>query len=354
MVNKMKIKNIEIKAKDAIIKSFQDIPFVRINSVEVEPDFRNINPDIDIRLQSADKDLFLIAEIKNNGEPRCARQAVSEILSYIKNTGSDYGIFIAPYISSKAAAICQAAGVGYIDLAGNCYISFERIYIHKEGKPNPFKRKRYLRTLFSPKAERILRVLITAGPKEWKVKELAVEADVSLGQVSNVKKLLADQEWIDEKTVGFSLNDPLSLIGEWLENYQFQRNDVLYFYTMSGISEFEFKLGEFCKRENIRYALTGFSGSTRYAPAVRYQRAAAYVEQDFEKMIESIDIKAVDSGANVLLLKPYDEGVFYGKQEQNGSIIVSAVQNYLDLSSFRGRGQEAAEKLLEKAVLKKW
>ena len=111
---------------------------------------------------------------------------------------------------------------------------------------------------------------------------------------------------------------------------------------------------EFCKRENIRYALTGFSGSTRYAPAVRYQRAAAYVEQDFEKMIESIDIKAVDSGANVLLLKPYDEGVFYGKQEQNGSIIVLAVQNYLDLSSFRGRGQEAAEKLLEKAVLKKW
>jgi len=350
----MKIDNIDFKAKETINTCFEDIPFVRITNVESWSGSESIQPNMGITLQSENKDFNVVVEIKNNGEPRYARQAVNEINLYSQNYKSDYGIFIAPYISPKAAEICKKAGVGHIDLAGNCYISFENIYIQIEGKPNPFKRKKYLRSLFSPKAERVLRVLLTNGQKDWKVEELALEANISLGQVSNVKKLLADQEWIVEKRIGFSLKEPELLLKEWSKNYSYQQNEVLSFYTLLGTSDFEFKLGEVCQRDNIRYALTGFSGSSRYAPAVRYQRATAYVENNFDKIIEPLEIKPVDSGANVLLLKPYDEGVFYGTQEQNGTKIVSAVQNYLDVCDMRGRGQEAAEKLLEEVVLKLW
>ena len=350
----VKIDNFEIKAKDALVKCFQDIPFLDIINVDVEPKLEDIKPDIRFALQLQEKVRYILVELKNNGEPRYARQAVNQILRYLRESQSDYGVFIAPYISPRAAAICQEEDVGYIDLAGNCHISFETIYIHKEGKSNPFTRKRYLRSLFSPKAERILRVLLVAGPKEWKVEELALEAGVSLGQVSNVKKLLADQEWIDVKAVGFSLIDPFSLLEEWSQNYKYRRNKVMNFYSMLSAAEFEYKLAEICHREKIRYGLTGFSGSARYAPAVRYQRVMAYVQDEIDELTETLEIKPVDSGANVMLLKPYDDGVFYGTQDLEGSMVVSPVQNYLDLRSFRGRGEEAAEILLEKVIQKSW
>ena len=350
----MKIDNLQVKAKDALLECLQDIPFLEVNEVNLDPNLGDVRPDIRIALQLREEIRFIIAEVKNNGEPRYARQAVNQILRYRRESQRYYGISIAPYISPRAAMICRAEDIGYLDLAGNCHIALDSIYIHKEGEPNPFTRKRYLRSLFSPKAERVLRALLTSGPKDWKVKELGVEAGVSLGQVANVKKLLAEQEWIDSKPVGFSLSDPLSLLEEWSQNYNYRRNKAFNFYSMLGVTEFEYRFAEICQREKIRYGLTGFSGSARYAPAVRYQRVMAYVQDEIAELTEALEIKPVDSGANVMFLQPYDEGVFYGTQDREGSMVVSPIQIYLDLCSFRGRGEEAAQVLLDRVIQKSW
>jgi hypothetical protein len=352
--NIVKINDLEMEAKDAIIQCVQEIPFLddTIFSPVTKQNESRSGLRIDMKLINEDR--CIIAEVKNNGEPRYARQAVNQILRYLRESQSDYGVFIAPYISPRAAAICQEEGIGYVDLAGNCHISFEKIYIHKEGKQNPYTRKRYLRSLFSPKAERILRVLLTSSLKEWKVEELANEANVSFGQVSNVKKLLADQEWIDSKAIGFSLSDPKSLLEEWSHNYKYKRNMILNFYTLLSPSEFESSLHEVSQQENIRYGLTSFSGSFRYAPAVRHQRVMAYVQGEVDILTARLEMKHVDSGANVLLLRPYDAGVFYGLQLLEDSMVVSPVQIYLDLQSSRGRGEEAADILLERVIRKTW
>jgi len=345
----------KVKAKDMILKCFQEIPFLEINSVDIEPNLGGMRPDLRISLQYQGKVLYIVAELENNGEPRYAHQAVNQIFRYLQEARGDYGVFIAPYISSRSAEICREENVGYVDLAGNCHISFGNIYIHKEGTPNPFTRKRYLRSLFSPKSERVLRVLLTSGPKKWKMEELAREANVSMGQVFNVKKLLADQEWIDDtRPIGFSLIDPFALLDEWSRSYNYRRNEVLNYYTLSGIGEFEYRLGEVCQEKNILYGLTGFSGSARYVPVVRYQRVMAYVQDGFDELANTIGIKTVDSGANVTLLKPYDEGVFYGSEERNDDWVVSPVQIYLDLQGYRGRGEEAAEALRIEVIHKLW
>jgi hypothetical protein len=74
--------------------------------------------------------------------------------------------------------------------SGNCLLTFDQVFVSKEGKPNPFVRKRDLRSLYSPKAERMLRVLLSAPGRWWKAQPLARESGVSLGQGFNVKKLL--------------------------------------------------------------------------------------------------------------------------------------------------------------------
>jgi hypothetical protein len=353
-VSTVKIRGFEQKARDALVECVQDVPFLKVDPDAAEPKADETRPDIRIALQLNGDPKYIIAEAKNNGEPRYARQAANQLLRYSRAFPNEYGVFIAPYISPRSAAICREANIGYVDLAGNCHLSFGQIYVHKEGRPNPFTRRRYLRSLYSPKAERVLRVLLTSGPKEWKVEELANKADVSLGLVSNVKKKLDDQEWIAAESIGFALTDPFALLEEWAQNYNYRRNQVQEFYAMQSVSDFEYELGQVCQREGISYGLTGLSGAARFAPVVRYQRAMAYVDEDLQHLTSRLGIKPVSSGSNVTLLSPYDEGVFYASEELDGSLVVSPVQVYLDLMSYRGRGQEAAEAVRDRVIEAIW
>ena len=47
-------------------------------------------------------------------------------------------------------------------------------------------------------------------------------------------------------------------------------------------------------------------------------------------------------------------GVYYGAKDIDGVRVVSPVQVYLDLRGFRGRGEEAAVKLLDEVIRPRW
>lgn len=350
----MKIERLEQSAEKALLTCLKDIPFLQVRQPKRAAVKNGHQPDLLAKVKLPDREQTLIAEVKSSGQPRLAREAVNQLLRYRESLPDAYGVFIAPYISSQAAAICTQEGVGYVDLAGNCHLSFGQVYIEKEGKPNPFAQKRDLRSLYSPKAARVLRVLLTDPRRPWKVQALAAEAQVSLGQVANVKKLLTDREWLRTEQDGFRLREPAVLLTEWSENYSYRRNQVHDYYSLRTIEDIEAELGAVCRREGVPYALTGFSGAARFAPAVRYQRVMAYVQDDRETVISRLQLKVVSSGANVSLLTPYDEGVFYAARDCEGIRVVSPIQLYLDLHGFRGRGEEAASVLLEEVITPQW
>lgn len=351
---KMSSEALNKMAEQALEACLSKVPFLRIKEMRREPESREIRPDLLVKLALPEGELYLLIEFKANGQPRFARQAVNELLRYRGRYPKSYGVFMAPYISPRAAEICAQEDIGYIDLAGNCRLSFARVYIEQEGKPNIFARRRELRSLYSPRAERILRVLLNDPRRAWKVAGLADEAQVSLGQVSNVKRLLTDREWVQAEEDGFVLVEPDQLLSEWVQNYSFRRNPVEDFYSLKSVAEIESALQDICGRKGIRYALTGFSGAARFAPAVRYQRAMAYVEETREDLVSMLGLRRVSSGANLTILSPYDEGIFYGSRRIDGVEIASPVQIYLDLSAFRGRGEEAAQALLEQVIRPGW
>jgi len=61
----------------------------------------------------------------------------------------------------------------------------------------------------------------------------------------------------------------------------------------------------------------------------------------------------VETGGNVSIVLPYDEGVFYGVSQVGGVKIVSKVQLYVDLFNYPARGEEAAEMML-RALENQW
>lgn len=338
---------IETKAKEALLAVLEKVPFLEVKSAEQEVS----GADILVNLAIGERDQSLVVEVKSNGQPRLAREAVNQLLRYRNAFPNSYFVFMAPYISPQAAEICRKDGVGYLDFAGNCYLSFGQVYIEQSGKPNPFRTRRDLVSLFSPKSSRVLRVLLSNPGRVWKTQELASEARVSLGQVSNVKKLLLDREWITKQD-GFSLTEPWTLLDEWAKAYTYKKNEVRNYYSLQSIPDIESDLAKVCRENNLEYALTGFSGAARFAPAVRYTRAMAYVYAI--RVPSLLNLKEVESGANIMLLYPHDEGVFYGTQVIDDTRIVSPVQIYLDLKAYKGRGEEAAEVLLRDVIKPKW
>jgi len=99
-------------------------------------------------------------------------------------------------------------------------------------------------------------------------------------------------------------------------------------------------------RLRARYALTLFAGARHRAPFVRHPAVHAYVEGDPGSIAQELDVRPNDSG-NLVLIRPRDEGVFFGAQDCDGVRVASDVQLYVDLSSFEARGREQAEHLLD-------
>jgi len=126
------------------------------------------------------------------------------------------------------------------------------------------------------------------------------------------------------------------------------------YYSMQKPAQLERALAAACAGRQVRYALTSFSAAERMASMVRYQRVFAYVADAVDELTRELGLKGVPSGANVTILEPYDEGVFYGTRAFDNIQAVSPIQAYLDLFSNKGRGEEAAEALLREVIRPRW
>jgi hypothetical protein len=320
---------------------------------------QEIKPDLVIKAETKEKEKYLIVlEVKSAGQPQYARMAAYQLQSIRSNRGNVYGVFGAPFVSEESRRICQEAGIGYLDLAGNCLLRFDNVYISVEGKPNPYPSTRPLKSIFATKSTRALRVLLCNPKRDWFVKDLAKEANISLGQASNLKKRLLEFEFIkeidNEKAVKFRVSNPEVLLNRWAEYYSYRANRTRNYYSLDDVKAIEKKLSDYCETKKIRYAYTLTSGASLVAPFLRYKRVFIYLSNSIEKVALALGWKEVPSGPNITILEPYDEGVFYGLQEINGMKVVSDAQLYLDLKGYKERGEEAAQFLLENRLRKQW
>lgn len=360
MVKQMKIVkqyskgDAETEAKKSLKSFFSGIPFVKLKESKTNVRIGNKVIDIVVSALVSGKPAKFIVEVKTQAEPRFVRMAAAQIKSYLQNYKNSYGILVAPYLSDSSRQICKESGVGCIDLAGNAFLSFRNIFIDKGGIANPFSAARVSRSVFSPKSSRILRALFSEPSRRWNVENISQETGVSVGLTSRVKQALLAEEWIKEEGRRFFLVKLEEVLEQWVKNYSYEKNRLFSFY--SGLTEEQLvaAIKKECDRKNYRYGLALFSGAKKAAPFVRFLRFFSYIDGNIEEIANALQLKKVESGANVSLLQPYDDGIFYGLQDINGVCVVSDIQLYLDLKSYRGRGEEAAQAIFEQRIKPKW
>jgi hypothetical protein len=348
----LKQNQLEEKGLKVLRDCFSLIPNFEVIDTEILQN--QTSPDLQILLKVNDSEKVIYLELKSLGTPKRVREAVNQLLIIQNNDPDSYGIVITPFISKRSAEICKQAGIGYIDLSGNCWISFDTIFLSRENMPNRYPTETSLSSLYAPKTERVLRVLLTFPFKNWKTTDLAEEADISLGMITHIRRRLEEEEWAEKQEVGFILSQPESLLEDWASQYDFELNKQYNFYTMKPLSEIETQIHEICTGANINEAVTGFSAANRLAPMVKGQKSTIYISQDISEVAEQAGLKSVDTGENITLIQPYDAGVLWDKRSVQGVLIATPVQIYLDLKQMRGRGDEAADFLFQEVIRKQW
>jgi hypothetical protein len=314
---------------------------------------RNQAADLRITFRLGEQEHSLVLEVCSLGQPRQIRAAVTRLIELRKEFLGAYPMAAAVYIGPQSARILKSNNLGYIDLSGNCYVALENVHIEKEGKRNIRPSTRPLRSLFAPRATRVVRVLLAEPSRTWKLEELARAAEVSLGHSHNVVKRLEELAWVEhDDRQRLRLAKPADLLENWAESYTYRENEIASYFVPARVTRtFIAEVARAAIAAGRRYAFSLNAGLSLVAPHMRTPAVHCYLEGDPTPVAAALGLRSTTEGEGGLhLLTPYDPGVFHGALEKAGLKVVSLPQLYVDLLHYERRGAEQAEHLRREAM----
>jgi hypothetical protein len=313
---------------------------------------RGIAPDAIVTARVGNLEKELILEVKSLGEPRIAERAITQLRRLAAERPKAYPVLVAPYLSERARELLRAEGIGYIDLVGDAYLRFGPVLVDRVGTEGRRIEKRSLRSLFAPKATRVIRTLLSSPKEGTTITRLATGCRMSPAGVFNVIDLLETKGFVTRRQDrGIELREPERLLREWARNWSMERNGIERYFSFERTPQSVIaKLAETAKRRGVEYALTGMAGASLRAPFVRFGEVWLYAGKGREQLVHDLGLRRVGEGANVVLLEPYDPGVFAGAHEVTGGRVVSDIQLFVDLYNDPARGQEQAEELFARRI----
>jgi hypothetical protein len=329
--------------------------FPRSRSWDETVDVRIGNQTVDmaVKFKLGEHEQTLMVDVVSLGQPRQIRAAVTKLSDIRRGMPNAYPVAASVYIGPQSARILKENNLGYVDLSGNCYLAFEHVLIEKEGKRNVRPSRRPLRSLFAPRATRVVRVLLADPSRAWRLEELAKAAAVSLGHSHNVAKRLEDLRWLErDDAQRLHVGKPADLLEAWSESYTYRTNEIASYFAPERVTRrLMADLARVATADSRRYAFTLSAGLSLVAPPTRLGAIHCYLEGDPAPVAAALGLHpAGEADGTLHLLSPYDPGVFDGLLDKAGLKAVCLPQLYADLMRYERRGAEQAEHLRREAM----
>ncbi len=319
---------------------------------------------------SAGKPATLLVECKNDLRP-AAFPAWAQPRTALAKKRHAIPVLGLPIFSPRMAELCRASGWSWFDLSGNCRIDVPGL-LHLEHSGNPPVRRTPTTgaNLGTAAAARVLRVLLSPGlaGRRWTQRDLQTytcwqlqgDNPVSIGLVNKVVRHLVDQAFVEEGDDGIRVRDFSGLLAAWRSAYRFARHGRQSYFTLLKGAALTQALYSVALGAADAMVYAAFSAAERQAPHVRQPKTWVYVRPQYlDALVLHAEAKQVDSGENLVVLLPEDSGVFLSFDADSfvGEHVIGCtdpVQTYVDLFHCGGRGEEAAQALLEQRVLPAW
>ncbi len=356
------VKKLEVRAVDAVRDLLREVPGLQVKSVEYE---RKIGRDnaVDglVGFGHGDGAYTLVVEVRSDGAPRFVRSGVhllESCVARLRRSGDANGgkrfipMIVSPYLSPDSRAICMDHDIAYLDLVGNARLAFDTVYIDRAVARRPVSETRSLRSIFSPKAAAILRVLLREPGRVWRVADLAAQASASYGHVSNVRKALLAREWIEAGEDGVVLVQPDTLLQTWRESYRRPAGESVTGYThLHGTQLDEQLRGTLNPHPDSPRAIYAQHSAAQWlAPLGRSATHTFYADKPGAEVLkDALSLTHAARGSNVVVLVPTDESLFRDASAPGPEVFcTSPIVTYLDLWVGSDRDREAAEYLAGK------
>jgi hypothetical protein len=287
----------------------------------------------------------LIVEVKQRASPRQAADAASRLVEVAKEAEATGALLISNYLSELSRKRLRTAGVNYFDLTGNAWITIQQpgLLIEVQGSDqDPSPPRRGIRSLKGAKAARIVRGLCDVCPPIG-VRELARLTESNPGYVSRVLDLLNSEDLIRRGENGQVVETNWQdLIRRWSRDYSITgTNRAVPCLAPRGLTAVVDHLRTYKKK----YALTGSLAVPAEASIAVGRLLSCYVN-DLDQAAEHLEVRSTDTGANVLLIEPFDSVVYDRIRAEDGLVMVALSQCAVDLLTAGGRGPAEAEALL--------
>ena len=307
---------------------------------------RDVQADARLTVRGPDgASAVLLVELKRKVSPRQAAEAAAKLAEAARETQVAGVLLISDYLSELSRKRLRAASVNYLDLTGNAWIALERpgLLIETQGSDkDPSPPRRGIRSLKGVKAARIVRALCDTRPPIG-VRELARLTESNPGYVSRVLDFLVSEDLVQRgKTGQVAETHWQDLIHRWSQDYLLTKtNRAVPCLAPRGLNVIADRLRTYKKT----YALTGSHAVPAEASVAVGRLLSCYVD-DLEQATGILEVRPAETGANVLLLEPFDRVVYDRARTEDGLVKVALSQCAIDLLTGVGRGPAEAEALL--------
>lgn len=305
-----------------------------------------------IRLGQTTNQIQMLVEAKSNFTPRDVDTLLGGRMNQLRSMMGNLSVLVmAPWFSPQARQKLAEAGVNYLDLAGNLRIVAEYPYVYFE-REVPRDRApsgpRATPRLAGVKAGRVVRLLADVTPP-YGVIELAQAAGVTPGYMSKILEALGREALLDRARRGTVVKvDWANLLRRRAEYYSvFETNSLQRFLCPNGPGFARETLADQARLNALPRdtLLTGSYGAMLFAQIAAPGLLAAYATGEIGQWIEQAHLMPADEGANVVVLRPYDQVVLQrpARLPHLTSIIPVVGQSQLVLDCLSGTGRMPAE-----------
>ena len=290
-----------------------------------------------------------VVEAKSSSRTAHVNQAIETLRRAQQRLGAEPILLVAvPFMGETGRKVCREKGVSYLDLCGNAHVQASGLLLYVEGRPNKFSSRGRPASVFAPRSSRVARILLRDPHHWWKQRDLAKESGLGRGYISRIVRRLEEDGLIDggEKQ-RIRPRDAGELLDAWRSEYSFDKHDALVGHVTARTGEeLTGKVAKALEHCAMEYAVTGLAGAALLAPFAAYRRVTVFVKgKAQEELLQSFKFRPEERGANLWIVRPKDDGVFWDSRRVEGIQCASPLQVYIDLKDMPERAKEAAEHL---------
>lgn len=317
---------------------------------EPAPSRARWRPDavINVEAPSRGRPARLIVECKSSVTPRVAAEAASQLRAFLSQDPEAAGVIIAPWGSRRTRDVLRESGIGFIDPTGNIDLVLDEpgLVVRVDGaRENPFGKPSPSPSLRGPKAWALMKTLIEVSPP-YGVRQLAAAVDTDAGYTSRLIRALEDERLAFRQRRGpITEVDWRAMLTQLTSTYTLlDANTTSTWIARSAVRNLPDKLAE--SRLQNRWAITGSLGANLIAPVAAAAGAVVYASDPAE-VAKTLNLLPAESGANVVLARPYSDAAFTRSWTLDGVTYVSLAQLAADCLTGMGRMPAEGEALVE-------